>query len=137
MMPQICSAAWTICGAASDAAILRLFNRSAQPIDSRSSISSPSASKSAAHDATLCRSDCSITEACASRVAADGTVPGFFRASARTYAAPRAMASLAIPSHTAAQRMCEYGTIDCADESANDPGTICASAPDDVTSYPG
>jgi hypothetical protein len=35
------------------------------------------------------------------------------------------------------RRMCEYGTIVCADESAKLPGTICAAAPAPANFAPG
>ena len=64
-------------------------------------------------------------------------VPGFLRAAARTKAAARLTASVAMPGQSADQRMCEYGTIDSADESAKEPGTICSSGPSDRVSKRG
>src|SRR3954471_8037601 len=42
-----------------------------------------------------------------------------------------------MPHQSDDQRMCENGTIDCADESAKLPGTICSSGPEDVSLNPG
>ena len=48
-----------------------------------------------------------------------------------------AKASAAMPHHSADHRMCEYGTIDCAELSANEPGTICSTGPRDSSRKPG
>ena len=91
-------------------------------------------SNSAAALAQPLRITCSSACASASRCAAGGTVPGCLRAWLRTKAAARAMASAAMPHHSEAHRMCEYGTMVCADDSANAPGRIC-STPADATNF--
>ncbi len=42
-----------------------------------------------------------------------------------------------MPHHSADQRMCEYGTMVWAEESAKEPGTICDSSPEEVELKPG
>src|SRR6267143_5626605 len=139
-MPVICSALCTICGALSEALIFRLFIFNAQPIDSSSCIPSGLAlisSNSVASASQLCRIACSCADTSASRVAVGGTVPGFLRADARTNSAARATASAAMPHHSDDQRIWEYGTIVCAEESAKEPGMICSCGPEDSSLKPG
>ena len=64
-------------------------------------------------------------------------VPGFLRASPRTNCAARPIASAAMPHHSDAHSMCEYGTMVCADESAKLPGMICVAAPAPENFAPG
>src|SRR5690349_12972916 len=140
MTPAICSAWWTISGAASDEPTLRLFILSAQLMDSRSSMPEGCAvieSNSPASASQLLRMACSWVETLARRVAMGGTVPGLRRASARTNEPARDTASPAMPDHRADHRMCEYGTMVCADESAKEPGMICSTGPDDSSLKPG
>ena len=71
-------------------------------------------------------------------VAFGGTTPGFLRASARTKARrARERRRSRCRATRADHRMCEYDTIVCADASANEPGSTCASGPDDVSLKPG
>ena len=63
--------------------------------------------------------------------------PGFLRAWPRTNCGGPATASAAMPHHSADHRMCEYGTIVCAEMSANGPGRICSSAPAGPSLKPG
>src|SRR5687768_5524784 len=42
-----------------------------------------------------------------------------------------------MPHHSDDQRMCEYGTMVCAELSANEPGRICSTGPEDSRRKPG
>src|SRR6185312_6448507 len=87
------------------------------------------ASNSVAQACELVRIVGRSTWARARSTALGGTLPGLRRAAPRTHVAARCSASVAMPVHNADHRMCEYGTIVSAEESANEPGTICSGLP--------
>ena len=142
-MPMICSASWTICGASSDDATLRLFILSAQPIGEQLlhaasgcvMISSNSAA-SAVHVVAqrLQRRPTSLGEAGrlgrhrARLLARLGAHEGGRRARPRR---SRCRAT------RADHRMCEYGTIVCADDVGERARQDLLLGPEDVSLKPG